>query len=224
MALFTKLLRSVSGRALPKPFCYEDVHRTTYKATSLYLRFPGLLNSRWPTTCSVREQNHLTVCETDELRDHFPFHWPERFSQSFHPLPHLLPPAQCARRLHWVGRAHRGDSRKADLASRAGSHCPVARPGGLTDPPRYSGPRVLQAGLLQNLRSCCLTSGLLQNWGYYSLPRSQPQLDSWLHVASPCLSLLPVLLPGLVKTFSWPPDLTSFSSNWPARVSALPIT
>lgn len=153
MALFTKLLCSVSGRALPKPFCYEDIRRATYKATCLHLRFPGLLNSRWPNTCSVREQSHLTGCETDELRDHFPFHWPKRFSKSFHPHPHLLPFAQCAHWLYWVGRACRGDSHKADLASKAGSHCTSARPGGLTNPSCYSGPRVLVCFRIWDLAS-----------------------------------------------------------------------
>lgn len=61
--------------------------------------------------------------------------------------------------------------------------------------------------LLLNLKSRFLTSGLLQIWWCYSLSRSAVMIRLWLYVISPCLSLLPILLPGFVETF---PDLLTW--------------
>lgn len=135
MALFTKLLRSVSCRALPKPLCYEDVRRTTYKATSLYLRFPGLLNSQWLTVCSVREQSHLKCMRQMSydiiflLTDLKGSASPLILSPACSHLPSAL--TDCTGREGYT----RGDSRKADLAPRQ-ALAVAARLGGLPDPSR----------------------------------------------------------------------------------------
>ena len=208
MALFTKLLCSVSCRALPKPFCYEDICRTTYKATSLYLRFPGLLNSRWLTMCSVREQSHLTVYETDELWHRFPFHWPKRFSKSFHPLPHLLPLAQCAHGLQWAGRARpRG---LLQGRPRLQGRLTPRQPGGRAAWP-FSLVWTLGLCLLPNLRSRFLTSGLLQNWWYYWLSRSAVMIRLWTLCDLTLFISVTYSTTWIRGDFSWPVDLTLLS-------------
>ena len=206
--LFTKLLCSVSGRALPKPFCYEDIRTATYKATCSCLRFPGLLNSWWPTTCSVREQATWLGLRQMSYKIIFLFIDLKGSASPFvlSPVCSHLPSAltDCT---GWEGHAkgtlarQTSPPRQAPTARRPG---PAAWLTLLVTP---------DLGFLSAVESEISVPDFrpAPNWGYYSLPRSQSWLDSWLYVTSPCLCLLPVLLPWFVKTFSWPLDLTSFS-------------
>lgn len=162
---------SFSGELFQKPFCYEDVHRTTYKATSLYLRFQACWTPGGRPVLSERTKSPDCVWDRWAARS-FPFSLTWKVQSVLSSSPPSAPtcPVRSAE-LHWVGRAHRGLSQsRPRLQGRLTLPGGQAQPG-LTDPPRYSGPRVLQAGLLQNLRSCCLTSGLLQKLRYYSLPQ-----------------------------------------------------